>query len=134
MGFVRHLDARERPAQGASTNSDEGLWQARLRFRQRARNFQAVQNLQTGQVLVRAAVYYRARTDRASGSDRLRRLRFLQQPTRAMNRPPVVALGRTTLLCSIKGSHRWGPIAISIRSRHRQDFRLAAWTHAYYEA
>jgi hypothetical protein len=51
MGFVRHLDARERPAQGASTDSDEGLWQARLRFRQRTRNFQAVQDLQSGRFL-----------------------------------------------------------------------------------
>jgi hypothetical protein len=29
-----------------------------------------------------------------------------------MNRPPALALGRTTLLCSMKGSHWWGPIAI----------------------
>ena len=73
MGFVRHLAGRWCPAGGISTDSTEGLWQARLRFWQRAWN---VQNLQGGQDLVRAAVYYHPRADRTRSLDRLSRLRL----------------------------------------------------------
>ena len=67
--------------------ADEGLQQARPRFRKGARIVQTIEGL------VRSAFHHRARTDRARGADRLRRLPFLQQPARAVNRRLVEVLG-----------------------------------------
>src|SRR5215208_7285338 len=88
IGSIRHLAARERPAGRTTPYSDEGLRQARLRFRKGARIVQSVEDL------VRISFHHRARTDRARGADRLRSIRFLQQPAGAVNRAQrIVASG-----------------------------------------
>jgi hypothetical protein len=87
IGSVRRVAARERSAGRYPMDADEGLRQAGFRFRKGTGIAQTVEDL------VRTAFHHRARTDRARGADRLRRLRFLQQPAGAVNRPLVEVLG-----------------------------------------